>query len=153
MTTYTTYSSDGTTIADKSGANAGGMPRYSVIFVDVDFSKRNVTAADVVKVLNIPANTFVQSVYVRAVLGEASQTVSIGDGDDPDGYLVGADVGTTGNTACSALALTNGTNETITGYTAGKYYSAADTIDVLVPSGKAYTTLKLRIEAAVILYG
>jgi len=63
-------------------------------------------------------------------------------------------VATTGNTACSALSLTYtdpGVETpgavTIDGFSSGKFYSAADTIDILVPTAKAYTTLKVRVFA------
>jgi hypothetical protein len=156
MTTYTTYSTDGSTIATKSGAASTSPPKYAVIHNDIDFAKRNVIAADVVEALSIPANTMVQHVGIHVLSGEASQTMSVGDGDGTSSWLSAKDVATTGNVYCSALALTAGSAstyvETITGYSGGKFYSAADTIDILVPSNKAYTTLKVRIFAAIVQY-
>lgn len=152
MATYTTYT-DGTNIAARSGTGSEPAPRQIVIWNDVDFSKRNAAAADVFEVLNIPANAFVERVNVRTLLGEASQTLSVGDGSGTSSWLSATDVATTGNVASSTLAMTEGTPNTVTGYSAGKFYSAADTIDILVPAGKAYTTLKVRVSAAVTLFG
>lgn len=151
MATYTTYS-DGSTITTKGGFTSAPPPRHAVIFNDIDFAKRNVTAADVVTALSIPANTYVQNVSVHVLTADASQTMSVGDGDDTDGWLAGATTAAAGDLACSSIALTNGTNETITGYSGGRFYSAADTIDILVPTGKAYDTLKVRIAAACIMF-
>ena len=148
MTTYTTYASDSSTITTKAGTTSAPSPRHVVFWNDIDFANRNVTAADVVEALAIPANTYIQHVAVHVLTADASQTMSVGDGDDTDGWLAGATTAAVGDVACSTIALTNGTNETITGYSGGKFYSAADTIDILVPTGKAYDTLKVRIFAA-----
>lgn len=152
MATYTTYS-NGETITATGGGNAAGYPAVSVLQNVVDFSKRIVTAADVIQALSIPAHTLVMRVGYEVLVADATQTMTVGDGSDTDGFIVAADVGTLGNSGMSALALTEGAPNTITGYSGGKYYSAADTIDILVPTGKAYDTLKVRIFAIVGLMG
>lgn len=152
MTTYTTYT-DGKTIAAGSGSNAAGAPEVSVIQGIFDASKRNLTAADVAEVLNIPANTFVHNVFYKVMTADASQTMSIGDGSSTAGYVSAADVGTAGNSGGSSLALTEGTPNTVTGYSAGKFYAAEDTIDILVPTGKAFDTLKVKLVATVTFVG
>ena len=56
-------------------------------------------------------------------------TIDVGDGTDPDGFLDGVN----GNAAASystSLVLAEAAPNTVTGYSNGKYYSAADTIDV-----------------------
>ena len=139
MATYSTYTNGGS-ILNRGGANAAGVPAVTVITNVFDAAERNVTAADVVQLLSIPARTMVHGVQYQVLTGEAAQTMSLGHGGAPTQYASAVDVATTGNTACSA-----GTTEI--------YYSAADTIDITVPSGKAYTTLKVRVSAICTLFG
>lgn len=152
MATYTTYS-DGTTVTASGGSNAAGSPAVTVIENIFDAGRRNLAAADVVEVISIPAKTRVLNVFYEVLTADASQTLTIGDGDDTDGYIAGADVGTAGNAGCSALALTEAAPNTVTGYSNGKFYSAADTIDLLVPTSKAFDTLKVRVCATVVQFG
>ena len=56
-------------------------------------------------------------------------TVDVGDGSDADGYLDGVNANTAASYA-TALSLAEATPNTVVGYSNGKYYSAADTIDV-----------------------
>lgn len=87
-------------------------------------------SSDVYEILEIPAKTLVLRVGYDVTTAEgATATVHIGDGSDADGYVVSANLNSVGSGA-SALALTEGTPNTITGYSGGKYYSAADTIDL-----------------------
>lgn len=141
MATYTTYN-DGVTISASSGSNAAGSPAVTVIEGIYDAGRRNLAAADVVEVLKIPAKTQVLKVFYEVLTADATQTLNIGDGADVDGYVAAGDVGTAGNTAAGAGA-----------FATGKYYSAADTIDLEVPTGKALDTLKIRVCAAVVLLG
>lgn len=152
MTTFTTYT-DTKGIAAQSGSNAAGWPAVTVIQGVFDASKRNLAAADVATVLNIPANTFVHRVMYKVETADATQTINVGDGSDVDGFLAAVDVGTAGNSGATALALTEGTPNTVTGYTSGKFYSAADTIDIEVPSGKSLDTLKIKLVAVVTMIG
>lgn len=156
MTAYTTYY-NGHTVAATSGGNAAGFPSFDVIQNVFDAATRNLTAADTVEVLNIPANTYVAHVFYKVLTADGSQTMSLGDGSGTSSWISAADVGTEGNAGCSSLALTAGSGpgyvESITGYSGGKFYSAADTIDILVPGGKAYDTLKVLVCAAVIRFG
>jgi len=152
MATYTTYS-DGTTVTASGGSNAAGFPAVTVIENIFDAGRRNLASADVIELIKIPAKTRVLNVFYEVLTADATQTVSIGDATDPDGYLAAADVGTDGNVGCSTLALTTGTPNTVTGYSNGKFYSAADTIDLVVDSGKALDTLKLRVCVTVAQFG
>jgi hypothetical protein len=96
-------------------ANTGGTP-YS--------------AADVLEVINVPANTKVVDMAVIVEVEEgATCTMNVGDGDDADGYFVNVNANSAGTTAL-ALALTEAAPNTVTRYTNGKFYSAADTIDL-----------------------
>lgn len=152
MTAYTTYT-NGTVVAAASGANAAGYPAVTVLEGVYDATKRNMTAADTMAVITIPEGTYVLNVGYEVLAADASQTLNIGDGTDPDGWIAAADVGTLGNTGISTLALTEGTPNTVTRYTGGKYYSAADTLDLEVPSAKAYDTLKVRVFAVCAILG
>lgn len=87
-------------------------------------------SADVYEILNIPAKTLVLRVgYDVTTVEGATATVHIGDGSDADGFVASANLNSVGSGA-SALALTEGAPNTVTGYSGGKYYSAADTIDL-----------------------
>lgn len=141
MATFTTYT-DGSNIAASSGSNAAGYPAVSVITGVFDAAKRALAAADVAEVLNIPANTFVHKVFYEVLTGDATQTLNVGDGVDPDGYVAAADVATAGNSGVGGGALAG-----------GKFYAAADTIDVEVPATKAFDTLKVRLVATVTFVG
>lgn len=152
MTTYTTYSS-GASIAGTSGANAAGFPAVTVFTGSFDASKRNLAQNDVAEVVTIPAGTLVLGVMweVETVEG-AARNFAVGDGSDTDGFITttSANSATTG---ASALALTEGTPNTITGYSAGKYYSAADTIDVLAVTSGGLTTCKINLRVIAVVSG
>lgn len=140
MSTYSTYTKGGS-ILNRGGSNAAGVPAVTVITNVFDAAERNVTAADVVQLLSIPAKTMVHGVQYEVLTGQASQTMSLGDAaNGATQYASAVDVGTTGNTGCSA-----GTTEI--------YYSTADTIDITVPSAKAYTTLKVKVSAICTMFG
>lgn len=132
MATFTTYT-DGGVIAASSGGNAASAPMQTVLTGTFDSSLRNLAAADVVEVVTIPAGTLVHNVIVEVITGEASQTVNVGDGNDPDGYVAVADASVVGATL-GAGALVGST-----------YYAAADTIDVEVPATKAFTVVAVKV--------
>jgi hypothetical protein len=87
-------------------------------------------SADVYEVFSIPAKTLViRAGYDVTGAEGATATAHLGDGSDADGFLVSVNLNSVGS-GVSSLALTEGAPNTITGYSNGKYYSAADTIDV-----------------------
>ena len=87
-------------------------------------------SGDVYEILELPAKTLVLRVGYDVTTAEgATATVHIGDGATASGFVSGANLNSVGSGA-SALALTEGAPNTITGYSGGKYYSAADTIDL-----------------------
>ena len=137
MTAFTTYT-DGTTVASASGSNAASYPAVTTIQGVFDASRRNLAAADTMEVLNIPAGTFVHKVMYKVLTGDATQTLNVGDGVDPDGYVAVADVATAGNVGVGAGA-----------FATGKFYATADTIDIEVPATKAFDTLKVSLVAVV----
>lgn len=141
MATFSTYS-DGSSVLNKGGSNAAGYPAVTIFENTFDAGKRNLAAADVVQLINIPANSFVVKVMYKVLSGDATQTLNVGDGTDPDGYVAAADVATAGNSGVGAGA-----------YASGKFYAAADTIDLEVPAAKAFDTLVVKVVAVVAVMG
>lgn len=147
MATYTTYT-DGTVIAAGSGGNYAGAPVRTVLTGYFDATRRNMTAdGDVAEVLNIPAGTWVESVFLEIIAPEttATPTISVGDGSGTSSWVVGVDTSAAAGTkylGAGAYAIATGTSQTN-----GKFYSAADTLDLLMPAGDDATTLKCKIHA------
>ena len=133
------------TYTDSLGFNKGsstfhekGLHRTNMVSVTLDID--NIVAArlaagatalaatDTLAVIPLQAKTYVivGGVDITTASGVTS-TIDIGDGTDVDGYIDGAD--------CTSVA----SAAKATGYTAGKYYATADTIDVLfntaIPNG------------------
>ena len=152
MTAYTTLS-DGTDSTAKSGSSAAGFPSFVVIEGVFDATKRVLAQNDTVEVLDIPAGTLVLGVQweVETVEG-AARNFAVGDGSDTDGFVTttSANSATSGSTA---LAVAEGTPNTIVGYSAGKYYAAADTLDILAVTSGGLTTCKIRLKAYGIVFG
>ena len=106
----------------------------SVVFSGADAAAVKGSALavnDVLELLTIPAGSFVISVTHKVTTVEgATCTYSIGDGAGTAGYVSGAN----GNTTTDASSFNATTTPT---FGVGKYYSAADTIDLLLASGTA----------------
>ncbi len=116
----------GGTAALPYGAQAG-----VVVTALIDCAKTPLAAA-AHEIFNVPAGTFVAKVSYRVIkadTGSSTRTFDIGDGVDPDGFADGIDAKTIAHGAM-APALTEGTPNTPTGYSLGKFYAAADTIDL-----------------------
>lgn len=139
MATYTTYANGTSTV--NSAMAAASFPAITTLEQTFDATKRTLAAADVVEMISVPAGTHVHNVYIEVLEGEAAQTLNVGDGADPDGFVAAADVSTTGTRALGA------------GVAIGKLYTAADTIDLEVPATMAYTTLRVRVVAMVTMMG
>lgn len=89
-------------------------------------------SGDVLEVMAVPAKTLVMAVGYDVTKAEGgTATFDLGDGSDTDGYLNDINLNSVASGAMS-LALATGTPNTVAGYSAGKYYAAADTIDVLL---------------------
>ena len=130
-----------------SGVPALADWREFIATATFDASVQNLAQNDVAQLIAVPAKTLITGVFweIETVEG-ASRNFAIGDGSDTDGYITT----TTANslaTGASGLSLTEGTPNTITGYSNGKYYSAADTIDVLAVTSGGLTACKLRVIA------
>lgn len=118
-----------------------------------DGSVSTLAQNDVATLINIPANTYVMKVFWEVETAEgAARNFALGDGADTDGYVTT----TTANTLAagsSDLALTEGAPNTVTGYSNGKFYSAADTLDLLAVTSGGLTTCKIRVSALMVCFG
>ena len=114
--------------------SAKGINKVSTVSVELNFATITteraaaqltaLTSADVLEVIRVPANTLVTHVALNVTTAEGGTlTVDVGDGADPDGYLDGVNANTT-----AAYLTVAGTDA----FEAGKYYTAADTIDVKI---------------------
>lgn len=153
MATYT----DGVGF-NKGEATTGPLPHHAlnkvgVISVTLDFAAITVAraaasltalgAADVIAALPIPAKTYVLQVGLDVTTAEGGTlTIDVGDGTDADGYLDGVNANTAASYA-TALVLAEGAPNTTTGYGEGKYYSAADTIDVTTVNAADVAVVRL----------
>jgi len=138
------------TYTDSLGFNKGTAAaypdagRYSLTKLSVELDFAAITAAraaagataltsgDVLEVLRIPAKTQVLAVGVDVTTAEGGTlTLDVGDGTDPDGFLDGVNANTVAGYSSTTVTIVEGTPNTISpalGF--GKYYGAADTIDV-----------------------
>lgn len=104
--------------------------------VDFSVTANNAVTSDVVQLFKIPAGTLVSEVIVVPTTKQgATCTITMGDGDDANGWLTTADLNTlpSGFFAFVSGHLIN-TGATPThgdAYHPGKYYSATDTIDIV----------------------
>lgn len=123
-----------------AGFHAVGLNKITRVEVTLDFAKiaaarsaasaAALASADVLEIIPLPAKSLVLRVGADVTTAEgATATMHIGDGADADGFMASVNLNSAASSAMG-LALTEGTPNTITGYSGGKYYSAADTIDV-----------------------
>lgn len=111
----------------------------------VDLSITSRAANDVLQMLSIPAGTKVIELTVDVEVVEDGGTFDVGDGADIDGYHDGVDATALGITSLT-LVMVEAAPNTILGYTNGKEYTTADTIDIKV-LGQTFDEAKLRIKA------
>jgi hypothetical protein len=124
--------------------------RTFVVSKTLDLSNHTSATNQVFELIQVTAPAFVSAVYWEVVsAANAGVTFEIGDGADTDGY-VAARSATNISSGVSSLAITVGTNfaASVTGYTAGKYYAANDSIDVKFP-GNIPTTGILKFKAVI----
>ena len=151
------------TYTDSIGFNKGtaafradGLTKVTRMEVEMDFAA--ITAArsaagatalasgDVLEAIPVPAKSLVLHVGVEVeTAGTGSLTLDVGDGADADGYLDGIAADAVGSFASIHTLSTGAT----VGLTAGKYYTAADTIDVTLV-GYVPGNLKCRVWALVV---
>jgi hypothetical protein len=141
-----------------AGFRADGLTKVTRMEVVLDFAKiaaartaagaTALASGDVLEVIPVPAKTLVMRVGYDVTTAEgATATFDLGDASDTDGYLNDADLNAVGS-GVMALTLASGTPNTVAGYSNGKYYSAADTIDVLL-NNSSIDTAVVRIWALV----
>jgi hypothetical protein len=138
------------TYTDSLGFNKGtaaaypdnGLHRLTRIEVDLDFAAiaaarleagaTALGAGDVLEVLRIPAKTQVIAVGVDVTKAEGGTlTLDVGDGVDPDGFLDGVNGNALAGYSSTTVTLVEGAPNTLSpAFGFGKYYGAADTIDV-----------------------
>ncbi len=109
--------------------------RKSIVFANtVSFATNNVLGADIVEIINIPANFWMTAFGVRLDTAEGGAATGVfGDGANDDGWLATAfDLnGAVDTFAQSGLILLEAAPPTPADlYHPGKYYPAADTIDI-----------------------
>lgn len=86
-------------------------------------------AADVLEAIDVPANTFVLAAGINVLKAEgAAATADLGDGAGAANYLSNVDLNVV---AASASLVVTAYSVAVGG---GKYYAAADTIDVVIDS-------------------
>ena len=115
--------------------NDGGLKVVSAVFNGADAATVMGTAVapgDLFNLINIPAGAFVLTVNYKVTTTEAANTFIIGDTAQDDGYCtVGVGIGSAATDGSSF----NGT--TTPHYGVGKYYAAADTINLTIGAGTA----------------
>ena len=127
-----------------SAAHRENSSKMYLLEVDLDFA--NITterstagatalaANDSLAILQIPAKTFVLAVGIDVTTADGTaSTVDIGEtGGDVDGWINGHDCNAVGSACSTNNTLVEGTpNVFEPALGNGKYYSAADTIDML----------------------
>lgn len=139
------------------GTNAGMVPTpnlFGVVEIKLDFAaiaaartaagQAALASTDVLQVLPVLANTWVQMVSVEVTTAEgATATADIGDGTATAGYISGANLnalGHTGSLATSSLSVAVG---------GGKIYTVDDTIDVLL-NNNAIDVAVMRLRAVMV---
>ena len=88
-------------------------------------------SGDTIQCLKIPENAIVTKVGWYTILKDTTATGTLGDGDTADGWDAAVDFTTTGNNGFS----TEGTDT----FAPGKFYTSADTIDVVLGADNAGT--------------
>ena len=117
------------TVGGTAGLPAVALDKLGVIENIVDYSKTPSGAGDVVQVLNVPEGFFVVMSGAEVLVAEGGTAAgTFGDGATAAGYLTALDANATGY-KYRGLTLTEAAPNTVTGYSAGKLYTAADTID------------------------
>ncbi len=99
---------------------------------EIDFSALAYSSGDILQLVNVPAESFVHRVkYKVETVQGATLTFGLGDGSSTSGFVAAANGNALGS-GVNTLTLTEGTPNTVATYTNGKYYSAADTIDLIL---------------------
>ena len=91
----------------------------------LSFATTNVDASDVVQALKVGVGMLVTDVWVKVDTAEGgTSTNDIGDGTDPNGFDDAVNFNAAAGTVTKSLEATDA-------YGVGRYYGAADTIDIV----------------------
>ena len=99
------------------------------------FAKKgsNLAATDVIKAVTVKAGEMVIGCSAKIITAcSAAMTATIGDGDDPDGYVTSVSLNGTAGTVTSTTGALLQSGTTPFAITQGKVYSADDTIDLVL---------------------
>ena len=134
------------TIGGSTGAASNLSGRIFTHFKELDFSVTGYTAADVLQLFDVPARSLVQMVAWEVVTAEGGTfTFDLGDTADPNGFVDNAD----GNVVAKGASLVTTAYSVAVG--GGRFYSAADTIDMVVDH--TVDTGKVRVWAVILDFG
>jgi hypothetical protein len=116
-----------------TGIPYDGLDKLYIKKRRLDTSKTNGTntSTDVYRMIAVPAGTFCLGAWVETVTAEtsaATATIALGDGNGTAGYLTATVPSTTVGTLTAEAYNGTGAYRAL----AGRFYTAADTIDVLV---------------------
>ena len=93
----------------------------------------NLVATDVIKAVTVKAGEMVIGCSAKIITAcSAAMTATIGDGDDPDGYVTSVSLNGTAGTVTSTTGALLQSGTTTYAITQGKVYSADDTIDLVL---------------------
>lgn len=149
------------TVGNADALPAVGIPGPRIVEREYDASKRTAAAADVLELINVPAKSWVDFVQweVTKVQG-AVATFGLGDGAGAAGYVSNANANALGSGISGPAAGYVNTSDAgvaqdavvlSPAYSGGKYYSAADTIDLTADA--ALTVAKIVVRARITKFG
>ena len=130
---------------------SGAIAPITVIQALFDPAVKGVLAQnDIAKLINIPDNSWVFGVRWEVTKVEgAARNFGIGDGSGTSSYVATTAANSLATGWSGLVALTEGTPNVVTGYSAGKFYSADDTLDVLAVTSGGLTTCQIKVIALV----
>lgn len=137
------------TVGNYSYPYARGLARVFAFQELFDPAAKGVLAQnDVAQLIKIPANTWVFGVRWQVTKVEgAARNFAIGDGANTSGWIASTSANALATGYSGPVALTEGAPNTVTGFSAGKFYSADDTLDVLAPTAGGLTTCQIKVAA------
>lgn len=117
-----------------------------VITKTFDATVQPLAQNDIAQLINIPANTWVSLVRweVKTVEG-AARNFSIGDGVNASGFIASTSGNTLAEGVSGPVSLTEGAPNTVTGFSGGKYYPVADTLDLTAVTAGGLTACKIDV--------
>lgn len=149
------------TVGNADALPAVSLPGARLVEREYDASKRTAAPADVLELIHVPAKSWVDFVQweVTKVQGAAA-TFDLGDGTTPAGYVSNANANALGSgISAPAAGYVNTSDAGVAqdaivlspAYSGGKYYSAADTIDMIADA--ALTVAKITVRALITKFG